>query len=86
MENNSNRSDIMLICIKDCYPKYDSDGCYIRGNSLFSKYHRSIDPITEEPSWTIYSDLFPEICGIYNSEFFMELSDWRTLKIDQILC
>jgi len=43
----------MLICIRDCYPKYDTDqgDVYrIRANSLFSEYIRSIHPKTEEPS------------------------------------
>lgn len=79
----------MLICIRDCYPKYDTDqgDVYrIRANSLFSEYIRSIHPKTEEPSWTIYSEIFPQIMGvIYRFEDFMELREWRNSKIDQIL-
>jgi hypothetical protein len=86
----------MLICIKDCYPKYDttlggligsSSSYYIRVNSTFSRYNKSYNEDAKEMSWTIRSELFPEIGGVvYDFENFMTLEDWRNLKIDQILC
>lgn len=82
----------MLICIKTTGVKYISN-CperhVIRQGDIISDsdYHESCDPGTAELSWTIWrKGNFPLYGSVYPHWCFMKLSDWRTLKIDQILC